>query len=198
MKKTVSVLLLNFFFAALLGAGALSAEKEAALKRIQQRITNQQRLAAAVRAAAAREAGSKLNGAPQSMPSPGGAPNYFGPEPNFANSPLLKKFIDSLPGLNTPNNLGQMIPVAVPDTLTFPGSDFYEIAVMEYFEKMHSQLEPTRLRGYVQLNKGTAWPSRTGRFASWSATCCRPAQTASCSSPPTPPPWAPAWGRSTV
>jgi FtsP/CotA-like multicopper oxidase with cupredoxin domain len=156
MKKAFPILFLCMFFSGLLNAGGLSAEKEAALKRMQRRITMQQRQEAAARAAAISAQGQKLNGAPQSMPSPGGPPNYFGPEPNFANSPLLAKFIDSLPGLNTPNNLGQMIPVAVPDTITFPGSDYYEIAVMEYYEKMHSQLEPTRLRGYVQLNKGTA------------------------------------------
>jgi len=65
----------------------------------------------------------------------------------------LRKFVDTLPGLNAigANNLGQYIPVAVPDTLTYPGSDYYEIAIVEYAEKMHSDLPPTRLRGYVQL-----------------------------------------------
>jgi len=66
----------------------------------------------------------------------------------------LRKFVDTLPGL-TPagvNNLGQYIPVAVKDALSFPGSDYYEIALVEYTEKMHSALPPTRLRGYVQLS----------------------------------------------
>jgi len=93
---------------------------------------------------------------------------YFGTYPNFANSPLpqtdvngnvigggIRKFVDTLPGLNTPNNLGQQIPVAVPDTATFPGSDYYEIAVEQYQEQMHSDLTPTMLRGYVQLNAPT-------------------------------------------
>jgi len=95
---------------------------------------------------------------------------YFGTSPNYANSPLpqtddlgnviagtgIRKFVDTLPGLNSPNNLQQQIPVAVPDTTTFPGSDYYEIGLVEYFEKMHSDLPPTQLRGYVQLNAPTA------------------------------------------
>src|ERR1700674_6118572 len=60
-------------------------------------------------------------------------------KPNFAYSPNIRKFVDSLPGLGKPgctvsippglpginscneNNLGQYIPVAVPDTTTYPG-----------------------------------------------------------------------------
>ncbi len=66
----------------------------------------------------------------------------------------LRKFVDGLPGLGPTqaNNLGQYIPVATPDTTTYPGSDYYEIAVVEYEEKMHSDLPPTKLRGYVQLS----------------------------------------------
>ena len=52
------------------------------------------------------------------------------------------------------NNLGQYIPVAVADTTTYPGSDYYEIALVEYEEKMHTDLPATRLRGYVQLATG--------------------------------------------
>ncbi|HXU92535.1 MAG TPA: hypothetical protein VFP33_02645, partial [Gallionella sp.] len=66
----------------------------------------------------------------------------------------LRKFVDSLPGLGATgvNNLGQYLPVAVPDTTTYPGSDYYEIGVVEYTEKMHSDLpKATTLRGYVQL-----------------------------------------------
>ncbi len=98
-------------------------------------------------------------------------PHYFGPYPNYATSQLptvtydglgnivsvtggIRKFIDSLPllgptGANTP--LGQYIPIAVKDTTTYLGSDYYEIAVVEYYQQMHSDLAPTRLRGYVQL-----------------------------------------------
>jgi hypothetical protein len=65
----------------------------------------------------------------------------------------IRKFMDALPGLTTAgiNGLGQYIPVAVPDTTTYPGSDYYEIAVVEYTEKMHTDLDPTTHRGYVQL-----------------------------------------------
>lgn len=62
----------------------------------------------------------------------------------------MRKFVDTLPGLNAPNNLGQEIPVAVPDTTTYPGTDFYIIELGEYEEQMHSDLPPTMLRGYRQ------------------------------------------------
>jgi len=66
----------------------------------------------------------------------------------------IRKFVDGLPGLGPAgaNNLGQYIPVAVPDKATYPGSDYYEIAVVQYREKMHSDLPGTLLRGYVQLS----------------------------------------------
>lgn len=102
---------------------------------------------------------------------PLGVPHYFGPYPNFATSQLptvtydqygnimnveggIRKFVDSLPGLgpDKANNLGQYIPIAVPDTDSYPGSDYYEIAVVEFRQQMHSDLPvETRLRGYVQL-----------------------------------------------
>lgn len=65
----------------------------------------------------------------------------------------LRKFIDSLPGLGSENanNLGQYIPVAIADETTYPGSEYYEIALVEYSEQMHSDLPATRLRGYVQI-----------------------------------------------
>ncbi len=66
----------------------------------------------------------------------------------------IRKFVDSLPRLNAPNNLGQQMPVGVADTTTFPGSDYYEIAEVEYIQKLHSDLPPTRLRGYVQIKNG--------------------------------------------
>ncbi|MCX7007068.1 MAG: hypothetical protein NTY53_07435, partial [Kiritimatiellaeota bacterium] len=77
-------------------------------------------------------------------------------KPNYANSPLLRKFVDSLPGLGVgnSNNLGQYIPVAVPDKATYPGADYYVLGVTQYVERMHSDLPATgtKLRGYVQLN----------------------------------------------
>lgn len=98
---------------------------------------------------------------------PGGTPDYW-TTPNYANSQLpefdsngnhiagtgIRKFVDTLPGLGevNKNNLGQYLPVAVPDTTTYPGSDYYEISLVEYEEQMHSDLQPTKLRGYMQTN----------------------------------------------
>jgi FtsP/CotA-like multicopper oxidase with cupredoxin domain len=79
----------------------------------------------------------------------------------------LRKFINGLPRLGPAgaNNLGQYIPIAVPDTTTFSGSDYYEIGLRDYRRKMHTDLpgtlpdpDPirgtvgTRLRGYYQKN----------------------------------------------
>ena len=57
----------------------------------------------------------------------------------------IRKFVDPLPSL----------PFAAPDITTYPGSDYYEIALREYTQQMHSDLPPTTLRGYVQVNNGT-------------------------------------------
>lgn len=63
----------------------------------------------------------------------------------------LRKFVDPLPGLSGPGGGG--ITLAVPDTTTYPGSDYYEIAVVEYTQRMHSDLaKATTLRGYVQID----------------------------------------------
>jgi len=91
-----------------------------------------------------------------------GIADYFN-TPNWANSPPLRKFLDTLPGLDSANqnNLGQYIPVAIPDTTTYPGSDYYEIEMGQFREQMHSDLPPvagggtaggTLLRGYRQTN----------------------------------------------
>ncbi len=101
-------------------------------------------------------------------PSPGGPPDYFGTNANYALSQLpvpadalgnatagtgIRKFVDTLPGLRPlgANNLGQYIPVAVADTTSYPNNDSYEIALVDYVEQMHSDLNSTTLRGYVQL-----------------------------------------------
>ncbi len=117
------------------------------------RVTPAQRREAAARLAA-KTKGHKA----AAVMNPLGVPDYWGTTPNYANSPTtIHKFVDSLPGLGAAgkNDLGQYIPVAVPDTTTFPGSDYYEIALRQYSEKMHTDLPPTTLRGYVQLNNGT-------------------------------------------
>jgi FtsP/CotA-like multicopper oxidase with cupredoxin domain len=86
--------------------------------------------------------------------NPLATPDYFGAVPNYANSPLgIRKFVDSLPGLGVAqiNDLGQYLPVAVADTTTYPGSDYYEIALVQYREKLHADLPATTVRGYVQV-----------------------------------------------
>jgi FtsP/CotA-like multicopper oxidase with cupredoxin domain len=103
-------------------------------------------------------------------------PHYFGPYPNWALSPLpvldangnyfssgIKKFKDPLPGLCNPVGIpacptdgSKYIPLAVPDTTTYPGDDYYEIGLVQYRENMHSDLPDTLLRGYVQLSTSKA------------------------------------------
>jgi FtsP/CotA-like multicopper oxidase with cupredoxin domain len=87
----------------------------------------------------------------------------------YANSPsggstgaALRKFVDSLPGLSADggvtgaNNLGQYIPLAVPNTGLYPGCDYYQIGVVSYTKKVHRDLpNPTHFRGYVDLGTGT-------------------------------------------
>jgi FtsP/CotA-like multicopper oxidase with cupredoxin domain len=65
----------------------------------------------------------------------------------------IRKFVDSLAGLGptNANNLGQYMPIAVADTTTYSGTDYYEIALVQYTETLHSDLPPTTLRAYVQL-----------------------------------------------
>ena len=169
----LSLLVVSLFSTVASGAarlGGVPQTKAAAAKAIKakmakSRITMEQRKAsAALHAARARlsipSAAGKVSSQGRvtalATPGPGGTPNYFGPESNWVNSPLLHKFVDSLPGLGPTgaNNLGQYIPVAVPDTTTYPGSDYYEIALGEYTDRMHSDLNPTTLRGYRQTNIG--------------------------------------------
>ncbi|GAB4489407.1 MAG: choice-of-anchor D domain-containing protein [Thermodesulfovibrionales bacterium] len=101
-------------------------------------------------------------GAPYT-PGPGDPyPDYL-TTPNWANSPQLRKFVDDLPGLCDPRvadcdtlNNGINIPIAVPDIVTYPGSDYYVIELRQFEQQMHSDLpNPTTLRGYLQANSGT-------------------------------------------
>jgi hypothetical protein len=66
----------------------------------------------------------------------------------------IRKFMDTLPGVGSANqnDLGDYIPVAVKDTTTFPGSDYYQFGVVDYTQKMHTDLPAaTQLRGYEDL-----------------------------------------------
>lgn len=101
--------------------------------------------------------------ASQMTPMDGEVPHYFGPYPNYATSQLpdvtydvngditsviggIRKFVDSLPGLGEANvnNLGQYMPIAIPDKASYLGSDYYEIGLVEFEEQMHSDLNPDR------------------------------------------------------
>jgi FtsP/CotA-like multicopper oxidase with cupredoxin domain len=93
-------------------------------------------------------------------------PPYVTGQPNG-----IRKFVDKMPGLGSSqangviqtqtHSEGQYIPVAVAEQKTFSGqaADYYEIAVVEFTEKLHTDLPPTRLRGYVQI----ATPGNQGR-----------------------------------
>ncbi|MFY1619938.1 hypothetical protein [Micromonospora sp. WMMD736] len=101
---------------------------------------------------------------PTASLDPSAEPRCFGPVPNVAYSPRptrdpdgrlvpgtgLRKFVDALP---VPGE--QALPVAVPDTISYPGCDYYEIGLQEYAQRLHRDLPVTRLRGYRQLNLGT-------------------------------------------
>ena len=77
----------------------------------------------------------------------------------------LRKFIDPLPLLGAANAktmadgvTQKYIPVALPSKWRNPqglltGDDYYEIAAIEYTDRLHSDLKkPTTLRGYVQID----------------------------------------------
>jgi hypothetical protein len=79
--------------------------------------------------------------------------------------PGIRKFVDGLPGVTeaAKNNLDQYLPIAVADQTTFTAAngfeqdaDYYVIALVQHREKMHSDLPPTLLREYVQLETNVA------------------------------------------
>ena len=68
----------------------------------------------------------------------------------------MRKFIDDLPGLCTPPDCpisGKYIPLAVPEAKNYDGieSDEYVIGLIQYRTSFSSDLPPTLVRGYVQL-----------------------------------------------
>lgn len=116
---------------------------------------------------------------------PGGGTYYANSPAGGVTGAALRKFVDRLPGLGLPNctmssppgtgtcnenNLGSYIPIAnkvtsptFPATVAtdgvtqIPASDYYEIGLVEYSQKMHSDLpKKTRLRGYRDLNPSFA------------------------------------------
>ena len=93
---------------------------------------------------------------------------------SICNGPItgggIHKFVDTLPDLQPAgtnlgiNNLGNYIPLAVPDTVKYPGSDYYEIGLKEYTQQFHQDLPLTKLRGYCQLNDPAAPGVCTPRY----------------------------------
>ncbi len=77
----------------------------------------------------------------------------------YANSPKLRKFVDTVAGLtsagaNTFANSapGEYISIAEPDTISWPGAEYFVIGVIEHDQLMHSDLrKATTQRSYVQL-----------------------------------------------
>jgi FtsP/CotA-like multicopper oxidase with cupredoxin domain len=106
---------------------------------------------------------------------------------NFAYSPNIRKFVDSLPGLGMPgctlgtptavpaysdgtcgaNDLGQYIPVAQKDNTAYSDADFYSLGIQQYLVKMHSDLPPTTARGYYQINGSGPGQSPSGGVHQW-------------------------------
>lgn len=109
-------------------------------------------------------------------------PTFFANSPSGARTPVaeaamlypggypgtgaaLRKFIDPLPllGEGSAKTMAdgttlRYIPLATPEKWVNPqgvitGDDYYELATVEYSQKLHSDLKkPTTLRGYVQLS----------------------------------------------
>ena len=70
----------------------------------------------------------------------------------FDQSPAgVTKFSVTLPGLGPggANNLGNYIPVLSPDTVKFPGTDYYEVQVAQYTQQVHPAIAPTAFYGYA-------------------------------------------------
>jgi len=93
-------------------------------------------------------------------------PTYYANSVSIPTNPVtglgaqnMRKFVDGLPGLGSAqaNNLGQYLPVAVPEKWVngngvVTNDDYYELGIVEYSERMHSDLpKATTLRGYVQI-----------------------------------------------
>ena len=96
--------------------------------------------------------------------SPSGISPPTAANPSGSNTgTALRKFVDSLPGLSADggvtgrNNLGQYIPLAhATGNPLFPTSDCYQIGVVAYTKKVHTDLpNPTHFRGYVDLGTGS-------------------------------------------
>ncbi|GEJ56690.1 choice-of-anchor D domain-containing protein [Anaeromyxobacter diazotrophicus] len=95
-------------------------------------------------------------------------PNLF-PSAETCTGPVvpgtgIQKFVDTLPGfcsVTGPNDLGNCLPIAMPDTSTFPGADYYEIGLQDYRYQFHRDLpNKTKVRGYYQKNTSDPYASK--------------------------------------
>jgi FtsP/CotA-like multicopper oxidase with cupredoxin domain len=87
----------------------------------------------------------------------------------------IQKFVDELPPMAYPGGfslkdgttsvktaLGKYVPVAVPTKWNGTQDDYYEIAVVEWKERFHSDLANlTTIRGYVQIDPNATGPGAT-------------------------------------
>lgn len=78
----------------------------------------------------------------------------------YAQSPHLKKFVQPLPALGPTG-----IPVASPDVTTYPGLDYYKIAMGEYSQQLHPDLpKATKLWGYADATNSAGIGGFTPSF----------------------------------
>ena len=117
--------------------------------------------------------GTGQNYAQQAVPPNLALPGAAYMVPNYANSPVLTKFKDPLPGVSlggaaVPSTIigpvyfnsavgGVNIPIAQAEAVlpagvpAVPACAYYEIALVDYNQTLHSDMGPTKLRGYVQI-----------------------------------------------
>jgi len=83
----------------------------------------------------------------------------------------IRKFSVTLPGLGPDgaNELGNYLPVLLPDTTTFPGTDYYNIVASQFTQTLHPSIGETRFWGYADAKSsnqqylGGVIVSKTGR-----------------------------------
>jgi len=70
---------------------------------------------------------------------------------SFANGRGITKFAVTLPGLGRDgaNNIGNYLPLLSPDTSTFPGTDYYNVAAGQFTQTLHPSIGETRFWGYA-------------------------------------------------
>ena len=79
----------------------------------------------------------------------------------FAQTTPLMKFIQPLRGLGGSTG----IPLATVDRTTYPGLDYYKIALREFSDQLHPDLLPTRLWGYGDAAPGAPFRHLGGVIA---------------------------------